>query len=107
MASLLEFLRFVSDAKQAKRYFVAGRVQGVGFRFYARDAAEKLCLCGYVRNLQDGRVEVYAIGTAEQLAGLRAALTQGPRFCSVDEVREQSAEREAQFESEFVITGSA
>ena len=107
IASLIEFLRFVSDTKQAKRYLVAGIVQGVGFRFFTQHAAEKLRLSGYVRNLHDGRVEVYAIGTREQLAGLRAALEQGPRFSGVSEVREEAAPIDAQYEGGFVITNNA
>ena len=79
-------------------------VQGVGFRFYAQRSAEKLRLSGYARNLRDGRVEVYALGTAEQLAGMRAALERGPRFSSVTEVREESAQADPQYANDFIIT---
>ena len=79
-------------------------VQGVGFRFHAQRAAEILRLGGYVRNLRDGRVEVYALGTAEQLAGMRAALERGPRFSSVGEVREEPAQADPQYAEDFVIT---
>jgi hypothetical protein len=47
---------------QAKRFFVSGMVQGVGFRFFAERTAASLGVGGYVKNLFDGRVEVYAIG---------------------------------------------
>jgi acylphosphatase len=47
---------------------------------------------GYVRNLYDGRVEVYAIGNAEQMNALRNALGRGPRMAGVDRVDEQDAE---------------
>ena len=97
----------MSDAKQAKRFFVSGLVQGVGFRFFALHAAENLRLGGYVRNLLDGRVEVYAIGTTEQLAGLRAALQKGPRFSGVERVQEQDAELESPFAHGFTITSNA
>jgi len=40
-------------------------VQGVGFRFFTQAAAEELCISGFVRNLRDGRVEVFAMGTPE------------------------------------------
>jgi acylphosphatase len=94
----------VSDATQARRYFVSGSVQGVGFRFYAQRAAEKLHLSGYVRNLRDGRVEVYALGTAEQLAGMSAALERGPRFSSVSQVREEPAQVDPEHAKDFIIT---
>ena len=82
LVSLLQFRRFVSDAKIAKRYFVSGMVQGVGFRYFAQDAAEKLRVSGFVRNLRDGRVEAYAMATPEQHAAFRAMLQRGPRFSS-------------------------
>ena len=57
-----------SSARTAKRFFIRGRVQGVGFRYFAEHTAQSLGVSGYVRNLADGRVEVYAIGTSDQLA---------------------------------------
>lgn len=95
---------FVSDAKQAKRFFVSGFVQGVGFRYFAQDVAERLHLTGYVRNLRDGRVEAYAIGTAEQLTELRAALQRGPRGASVSEVKDEHAATDPHYANEFIIT---
>ena len=105
--SLLQFRRFVSDAKIAKRYFVSGMVQGVGFRYFAQDAAEKLHVSGFVRNLRDGRVEVYVMGTPEQHAEFQAMLQRGPRFSSVSEVREEPATPDPQYEGGFVINPSA
>ena len=93
----------MADAKQAKRFFVSGIVQGVGFRYFTQGAAERLHLTGYVRNLPDARVEVYAIGTPDQLAKLRAALQRGPRFASVSEVQEQPAAVDPQYANEFSI----
>jgi len=77
---------------QAKRFFVSGRVQGVGFRFFAERTAASLGLCGYVRNLFDGRVEVYAIGGAIQMDALKNALRCGPRMAAVDRVDEHDAD---------------
>jgi acylphosphatase len=77
---------------QAKRYYVSGRVQGVGFRFFAERTAGNLGLGGYVRNLYDGRVEVYAIGCAEKLEALKEALRRGPRMAAVEWVDEQDAD---------------
>ena len=64
----------MSEAKQAKRYLVSGMVQGVGYRYFTQDAAEKLQVTGFVRNRRDGRVEVLAIGTPQQHAEFRAQL---------------------------------
>jgi acylphosphatase len=94
----------VSEAKQARRYFVSGIVQGVGFRYFAQRAAERLHLSGYARNLPDGRVEVYAIGAAERLAKLRSALERGPWGASVSEVAEEPAAFEPKYAKGFVIS---
>ncbi|MFN7993593.1 MAG: acylphosphatase [Bryobacteraceae bacterium] len=75
----------------ARLYFVRGRVQGVGYRDYAQRVAVSLGLKGYVRNLDDGRVEVYAAGSAGQLSDLAAALRKGPRLSDVRGVEEQEA----------------
>ena len=94
----------MTDPKQAKRFFVSGFVQGVGFRYFTQDAAERLHLNGYVRNLRDGRVEAYAIGTEKQLADFRAALERGPRFSRVTQVTEEPAATDPQYAQGFVIT---
>ena len=77
---------------ETRRYFVSGRVQGVGFRFYTQREADRIGVGGFVRNLADGRVEVVASGSEEQLAQLRAALERGPRFSGVEKVVEEAAE---------------
>jgi len=82
---------------------VAGIVQGVGFRFFAERVASQLGVSGYVKNLRDGRVEVYAIGTSEQLARLRAALQEGPRMASVEEVREDEAPYDPRYAEGFIV----
>ena len=97
----------MSETKQAKRYFVSGMVQGVGYRFFAQHAAENLKVSGFVRNLGDGRVEVFAVGTARQHADLRALLEKGPAFSNVSAVDEQPATPDPQYENGFVINPSA
>ena len=89
---------------QARLYFVAGRVQGVGFRFFVEAAARALGLKGYVRNLYDGRVEVYAIGNEASLARLRQQLEAGPLGGRVERVEEREAPRKNY--KEFVIEAS-
>jgi len=93
----------VSEQKLARRFYVSGRVQGVGYRFFACHAAEQQGVTGYARNLRDGRVEVYAIGTEGQLRALLAELRRGPRHASVEEVGEADAELLPQFASHFSI----
>jgi acylphosphatase len=77
--------------KAAKRWFVKGNVQGVGFRFFVQDKATTLGLSGWARNVDDGRVEVYAVGSANKLSDLAAALHLGPRMAEVRSVEEQEA----------------
>src|SRR6516225_310253 len=88
----------------ARRYFVSGIVQGVGFRYFTQDEAERLQLSGFVRNLRDGRVEVYAIGSGDRLARLRTLLERGPRGAMVQKVAEQAAEIDTKFADDFSIT---
>ncbi len=75
----------------ARRYVVRGRVQGVGFRYFVQREAVRLELTGWVRNLDDGRVEVHAQGPAAVLDELAAALHRGPRFSDVRGVEELEA----------------
>jgi len=75
----------------ARRYLVRGRVQGVGFRWFVEREAHLLGIAGWVRNNADGTVEVLAMGTRDQLQGLRSRLRQGPRAARVDDVEELEA----------------
>lgn len=65
---------------------VSGRVQGVGFRWWAVREARRLRLRGTVRNLPDGSVEVRAIGPAVAVHEFTAALSEGPAHARVHEV---------------------
>ena len=69
-----------------RRFVVSGRVQGVGYRFHARDAAAREGLRGFVRNLPDGRVEAEAEGDEEALGRFERALRQGRPAGRVDAV---------------------
>ncbi len=73
----------------ARRYIVRGRVQGVGYRYFVERIAGELGLTGYARNLDDGSVEVYAVGPPEQVAELSGYLRKGPRWSEVRGVQEQ------------------
>lgn len=70
-------------ARQARRYFVQGRVQGVGFRYWTVGRARRLGLVGWVRNRRDGRVEVLAAGSQDSLDTLAAELWDGPPVSEV------------------------
>jgi acylphosphatase len=76
---------------EARRFLVRGRVQGVGFRWFVEREAHILGIAGWVRNNPDSSVEVLAMGTREQLAGLRSRLRAGPRAARVDDVEEFEA----------------
>ncbi|MSV28500.1 MAG: acylphosphatase [Bryobacterales bacterium] len=81
--------------RAARRYFISGRVQGVGYRAFAQRAARENSIDGYARNLEDGRVEVYAVGLPTQLDRFSGALRAGPRFSDVRGVDEQDAAPES------------
>jgi acylphosphatase len=76
---------------ETRRYIVTGRVQGVGFRWFVEREAAQVGVTGWVRNREDGSVEVMATGTREQHRSLRPRLQQGPRAARVDQVQESSA----------------
>jgi acylphosphatase len=77
-----------SRKKSAKKFVVSGRVQGVGYRFFAERWAGQLGIAGYVKNLWDGTVEVYAIGDAVALEEFKLRLAEGPRSAHVINVSE-------------------
>jgi acylphosphatase len=70
----------------SRRWLLSGRVQGVGFRWFVRQAAEEDGLTGWVRNLADGRVEVQAAGPEEALGALERRLREGPPAARVEAV---------------------
>ncbi len=78
-------------------FLIQGRVQGVGFRWFVQREAGELDLRGWVRNTEDGDVEVVAAGDAGNLDELRASLRRGPRGARVDRIVEHTlAESEAE-----------
>ncbi|MBB5341943.1 MULTISPECIES: acylphosphatase [Tunturiibacter] len=70
-------------------YLVKGRVQGVGFRWFVHQEAAEIGLRGWVRNTDQGHVEIVAAGKPEELAELKDALRKGSRGSRVDAVEEQ------------------
>jgi acylphosphatase len=88
-------------------YLVKGRVQGVGFRWFVQREAAEIGLRGWVRNTDQGDVEVVAMGEPEQLAELKDALLKGSRGSRVDAViEEELAESEGAKLGPFEIEGA-
>ncbi len=74
------------------RFFVVGRVQGVGFRAFLMREAAALSLCGWVRNRSDGSVEALAVGSDAAVASFLDAAGRGPRMARVDRIWEAPAD---------------
>jgi acylphosphatase len=87
----------------ARRYVVTGLVQGVGYRNFVEHTAGKLSVDGYVRNRRDGSVEVFAMGTPEELQKLRMALERGPMMAQVSHVAEEPGDVEARYVGNFTV----
>ena len=83
---------------------VRGRVQGVGFRYFAQAAAERLGVHGFVRNLHSGDVEVHAEADDVMLALFKRELERGPRMARVTEIIESDLAVSGLYSS-FLIRG--
>lgn len=88
--------------KLARTYVISGRVQGVGFRYFAERVANQLGIRGYVKNLSTGSVEVYAIGDEPALEEFKRHLAEGPRSARVTGI-EESDEAVSEEYSRFMI----
>ena len=66
------------------RYRITGRVQGVGYRYFALREAQVLGVAGYAKNLPDGSVEVVAEGSDEAVLSFEGRLREGPAFSRVE-----------------------
>ncbi|HNT35639.1 MAG TPA: acylphosphatase [bacterium] len=92
-----------NETTRAVRVHVKGRVQGVGYRYYAERVASQLGLVGYVKNLRDGRVEAYAEGDQESLAQFLRLLERGPMMSSVEDLDVEWREPTGEYKS-FEVT---
>ena len=70
----------------ARRYLISGRVQGVGFRYFAQTVALREAVHGWVRNLSGGRVEIAAEGERDALERFEEEIRRGPRAARVEDV---------------------
>jgi len=93
----------VSAEKIARRYLVTGRVQGVGYRNFVEYIARELGLSGFVRNLRNGNVEVFAMGDSEKLIEFRKALAKGPMMARVSGVSEDPTAADPAYNEDFRI----
>jgi acylphosphatase len=80
--------------KVAVKLLISGRVQGVWYRGSTLEAAEAIGVTGWVRNLRDGRVEVFAEGPKSKVEELIAWCRHGPPFARVTEVEKHWREPE-------------
>jgi len=72
----------------ARRFIISGQVQGVGFRYFAQRAAARHQVRGYVRNLEDGRVEALAEGPPTAVEEFKHDLAAGPSYSKVEHLEE-------------------
>ena len=82
------------------RAIVSGRVQHVGFRYWACEQAERLGLTGTVQNLADGNVEVVMQGLPDMVGEMKEKLRQGPSMAIVSRIifyRERVNQSETNF----------
>jgi len=72
----------------ARRFIISGVVQGVGYRFFAQRSAARHQVRGYVKNLEDGRVEALAEGYEKSVEEFKHDLTAGPTYSQVRHLEE-------------------
>lgn len=82
-----------------------GEVQGVGFRYYARRAARRLRLLGFVENLEDGRVRIVCEGAREKIEELIESMKRAPPPIHVDEVVADYTDPKGEFRGFNIVTG--
>lgn len=83
----------------ARKFFVSGLVQGVGFRYFTQRVAARYQVRGYVRNLEDGRVEAFAEGPEKSVEAFKHDIAAGPQYSRVKEVEEIVLEPSGEYSS--------
>ena len=86
----------------ARKFLINGLVQGVGFRFFAQRAAARHQVLGYVKNLEDGRVETVAQGDEKSVKDFMEDMNAGPFYARVEDIEETVLEPNKSF-SAFLI----
>ena len=82
---------------------VSGDVQGVGFRYFVRETARTLSVRGWTRNLEDGSVEIEAVGEPAMMDEFRRRVGAGPDAASIEYVLEGPRTSDAQLPDPFII----
>ena len=90
--------------KTARKYKISGRVQGVGYRFFAERIAKQIGIAGYVKNCWDGTVEVYGIGNDVALGEFKRHLLEGPWSARVTGITESHEPVDKDYKT-FMIEG--
>ena len=75
--------------KKSVRLFITGSVQGIFFRQFVKDKADKLGVRGYVRNLEDGRVEIFLEGSKENVDNMLEICKKGPPHSQIRNIEEK------------------
>jgi acylphosphatase len=75
-----------ADMRVARRFVIGGSVQGVGFRYFAQNAAAREGVTGWVHNLPDGRVEAFVEGDKEAVTRFEHAIRSGPPGARIENV---------------------
>ena len=83
-------------------YRIIGKVQGVAFRHFTRDEANKLGITGTVQNLTDGSVDVYASGDSKSLERFEQFLRNSPGHSLVTNVEKKKTDKK-KFHNNFII----
>lgn len=86
-----------------KRYEIFGRVTGVGFRAWTRRTAEAYAVTGWVRNRDDGSVEIVARGDEDSLRNFTEQIEIGPAGARVDDVRTESIDSDERFDDFTIV----
>ena len=84
-------------AIETRHIKIHGKVQGVGYRFYATRVARRLGLKGWIQNLRDGSVEAMVEGEPEKIDEWVDEIREGPRYAEVTKIDQEKREVAAQF----------
>ena len=78
--------------KELRRITIHGKVQGVGYRFFATRVARRLGLKGSIQNLRDGTVEAVVEGDKDKIDEWIEELKEGPRYAEVEDIQQETKE---------------
>ncbi|HDR04206.1 MAG TPA: acylphosphatase [Candidatus Marinimicrobia bacterium] len=92
------------DEKTTKEIIVSGRVQMVGFRWFTIQQAAAYGICGWVRNLPNGSVQILAQGKADAIAAFEDQVRKGPFHARVDQFLSENISQSPDYEN-FEIRG--